>query len=226
MEAINIYKNRSTILVNKIFMRSNVAHHGLQRSGTNYLNECLKVLGIKTVNNYDPPRNHPSHKHFRWQENKGSITPIEPLYYNNLICKDLKSLNEIAGFPDNTKHIVIKKDLISWLTSIVNWGIRVGWFKTKEDALNCCKEAASDYENYYDFWEGMEENNRESVRIIRFDELFNDPNGIIITLKDFGIKYSFNEGFKEKTVEVPKSPADRKNWVTREEIYMYLNKKK
>ena len=60
----------------KIFKTGFVAHHGIQRSGTNFLLNSLKRHHLRVINRHDLERNIPSHKHFRWYEDK-SIIPKE-----------------------------------------------------------------------------------------------------------------------------------------------------
>ena len=42
-----------------------IAHRGLQRNGTNFLLLILKKYGLFVINEIDPKRNKPHHKHCR-----------------------------------------------------------------------------------------------------------------------------------------------------------------
>lgn len=47
-----------------------IVHQGIQRSRTNYLRVLLKKAGFFVLNEVDVRRDHPNHKHFRWQDKK------------------------------------------------------------------------------------------------------------------------------------------------------------
>jgi hypothetical protein len=114
-------KNRIRILFARIIFRIKrkfyrgeyVAHHGLQRAGTNFLLLSLKKIGLRVINEYDPERNDPTHKHFRWYEEKKKIPPqISHQYSNNLTVQNISDLNQICRYPKDTRHIVIQKNLM------------------------------------------------------------------------------------------------------------------
>ena len=53
-----------------LFPKNFIAHHGIERSGTNFLRACLLESGVKLINKFDPKEGTPGHKHFRWYKNK------------------------------------------------------------------------------------------------------------------------------------------------------------
>ena len=215
-------KNYWIKLGDKLKGKCSIAHHGLQRSGTNFLNSCLTELGVFPVNSYDPERTHPSHKHFRWQHDKDSIIPAAPIYLNQLYVDNIDDLNRFAGYPDKCRHVVIKKDLVEWLTSILNWGIRVNWYNSKHEALESVYSAISDYQAYYSFWERMEVRHPEYVRVVCFSKLKNNPRIIIDVIKDLGLTPKNVNDFTGRFKVVPQSPDGRKSYVNIDDIRLKL----
>ena len=77
----NFYKNKyfrsiskKKLEIKKLFVTNDwIAHHGIERSGTNYLRAILIILKINLINQFDPAENHPTHKHFRWYTDKSLI---------------------------------------------------------------------------------------------------------------------------------------------------------
>ncbi|AHM03748.1 hypothetical protein roselon_01360 [Roseibacterium elongatum DSM 19469] len=82
-------------------------HHGLQRSGTNYLLLSLLRLGTPVLNYRDPARNDPRHKHCRWQSDKSTlIAPIARQYGNDFAPETIDALDAICRVPKGTAHVV------------------------------------------------------------------------------------------------------------------------
>lgn len=211
-------KNRAIRMFNSAFRRSQVAHHGLQRSGTNYLNLCMNSLGVRFINFHDPARNDPSHKHFRWQAEKDSIMPWDERYLNSVTARDIAELNRIAGFPNCCKHMVVKKNAKDWGVSILNWGLRVGWFPNRAAALECVGDIADDFVNYYRFWEEVSARFPEDVVVISFEDLSRKPEILIEYCNCLNIRVKSDTGFTGKFDEVPKSPKDRQPIIGADDI--------
>ena len=119
----NFYKNKyfrsiakKKLTIKKLFVKNDwIAHHGIERSGTNYLRAILIILKINLINQFDPAENHPTHKHFRWYTDKLLIPSLKKSLINNQIqnlknkslnCKminvqDLKNMKEnlLALYP-------------------------------------------------------------------------------------------------------------------------------
>lgn len=186
-----------------------VAHNGLQRNGTNYLLLCLKSLKLDVINEFDPQRNHPSHKHFRWYKNKGSVPNfINNEYFNTNNASSVEEINKIAGYPRDTVHVVIRKDRDSAVVSLANWGLGCGWFENKEHAIKSFQELEKDYDAYYEYWRDLSEKEPRKVVIVQFEEIVKDGHRLAEALDSVGIKirtnvsnFSFNE--------VPMSPQKR-----------------
>ena len=84
----SIYKQKFKI--KKLFVRKNwIAHHGIERSGTNFLRAILIKLKINLINQFDPAENHPTHKHFRWYKDKSLIPNLKKKLFNDIIAKNI-----------------------------------------------------------------------------------------------------------------------------------------
>ena len=202
----------------KVFL----AHHGLQRSGTNYLNECLWLCGNSPINSFDEKRNSPRHKHCRWYADKKSIPSfLIKQYRNNFFVNNLDELNKIAKYPTNTIHLVIKKKIISWLASVCNWGLYCNWFKDKNSALNNLDELILDYKNYYCFWDKLEKQHNGKVYILSFEEINKNFNLVFSEkFKDF-LNLNFNQ-FDGKIKQVNMSHPKRVKEITKQDIIIKL----
>lgn len=120
---------------------------GLQRSGTNFLTQFLKVnYDIHIINNDTLDREKPDHKHFRIYDNK-KIIPI-PEYINDLVIKDFDHLKDLLKEP-NMKVIIVHKDIYSWLVSIENWAKKCNWSKKPKLSY------IDDYIQFYIKWKEM-----------------------------------------------------------------------
>lgn len=199
--------------------RPALVHHGIQRSGTNYLNVCLKRLDAPPLNAVDPERNCPRHKHFRWQAEKGSIPHfIKSQYGNDLHATNVEELNELAGYPAAAKHLVLQKSKDPWLVSICNWGLACDWFPDVETALRELPTLARDYDHYYRFWEGLAAAQPDRVAVLRFERLRSDLGALTSSLDALNVPYRVPRDFNGKVDAVPMSPPDRKVVVTLEDV--------
>lgn len=104
--------------------------YGLQRSGTNIL-ECfiLDNFGIQVDTHQ---------KHFRIQKLK---------------AMDFEGVIKYFSRPDNSKHIVIIKDIYAWLLSIEAWAIKKKWDKTDK------MDHVDDYIKYVRKWKSIKNDN-------------------------------------------------------------------
>ena len=50
-------------------------------------------------------------------------------FFNNLTVKNIMDINNICGYPIDTRHFIIKKTLLGALTSLSNYAIRDGWIR-------------------------------------------------------------------------------------------------
>ena len=144
--------------------------YGLQRSGTNFLEQLVsKNFDVQFVNN-NTNRNHPLQKHFRLYDQK-EIIP-EPQYKNDLIftCFNdyLKALG--ATIPIDA-ILVISKDPYSWLKSYQQWSIKCGWSAPNHHYLE-------EYNLFYRKWVNFAEEDSRIV-LIRYLDLLVKPKEIL-----------------------------------------------
>lgn len=150
-----------------------VAHHGIQRSGTNYLNTILMRSGVNVINKYDPKRSDPRHKHCRWFSKKDRIY-LDEQYCNNFHAETVEELNNICGYKKGTRHLVIYRNPKIWLNGIYRWAIRSGWIdeNCKEDELIFfLKGAYLEWKEYYGWWLSISEKNPKQVIIVSHERL-------------------------------------------------------
>lgn len=200
-----------------------VVHHGLQRSGTNYLNECLWFLRSPPLNSFDEERDSPRHKHCRWYKNKAAIPVfLSEQYGNHLFSDDVKTINKLCKYPPDAVHLVVKKDKAAWLASVMNWGIRCDWFENKRDAIEQIDALVADYENYYEFWEGMALDFPRSVCVVRLEKICSDFQFLTEAMLSLGLKVD-QSGFSGQIDEVSMSPSNRTKTVTTDDIIKARN---
>lgn len=113
----------------------------------------------------------------------------------------------ICNFPVNTKHIVIQKEESASLVSILNWGLRVKWFNTKEEAIFAAAPFKADINEYYKFWGNLSKKTPTQVQLINCDLLIKHNSLLEKKLRKLNIKVKFMDLSVE---EVPQSPNDRK----------------
>lgn len=195
-----------------------VAHHGIQRSGTNYLLQCLLCLRVPVVNTVEPAGTMPCHKHFRWQRDKQTIPGfIRHQYGNELAVDCVAGLNAAAGYPPGTRHLVIRKEEAIWLASILNWGLRCGWFASKEAGFAEVPVLLADYRAYNRFWQGLAAREPGRVQILDLAGLAEEPRRLCAALKALDLVFD-DRGFTGVFEEVPKSPKGRPRPVTAQDI--------
>lgn len=193
------------------------AHHGLQRSGTNLTNLRLQSVGLRPINAIDLRGDNPRSKHFRWQTDKSSIPPfIRDTYANTIVVNNLLELNRSARFPDNCRHVVVKKLELDWLSSISNWGISCGWFDDVSEALKQLPLLQRDYEQYYEFWEELATSNPERVIVLSFESFLSEFENSLKKLVGLDLSYDETVLAEVEIERVPQSPELRKKYVTAE----------
>lgn len=208
-------------LSNKILTKMShfkIAHHGIQRSGTNYVNECLWRCGVRPINSFDEDRTSPRHKHCRWYADKSVIPSFIGTQYGNTCQVDnVEGINFVARYPEETVHLVVQKERESWLASIMNWGLDCKWFLDKKMALENIFQLAQDYDHYYSFWRDLAKEDSNSVAMIRLEELHKDFSLLKLKLDKIGVEINCGS-FDGRIAEVPMSKADRPKIVTVEDI--------
>lgn len=195
-----------------------VAHHGIQRSGSNYLLMCLRSLRVPVINSIDPDRSKPSHKHFRWQADKSTILEqIRDEYGNDLVASSLSEIEAFARYPARCRHIVIRKDEAGWLKSIMNWGLSCQWFADKSEAMQAAPELLADFRAYYGVWQSLADENPDTVRVLRFEDVIAQPRLLAETLEALDVPFDA-QNFSGRFDEVPRSPKTRQQIVSAADI--------
>lgn len=224
------YKEITQVTIKNIISPSKIVHHGIQRSGTNYIHQVLLKLkappinGAKWIDNQKTleTKNIVKHKHFRWQKDKTTIPSFFSAYNNKLSPSSIKELNNIAGYPNDSLHIVMIKSFDKWLFSAMNWGLRNKFFSNKEDAISNSAKFALDYFAYYQFWHQMKLNS-SSVFIFSIEDIQNNFDDFIHLLISSGVKIKRSNDFDGHFEKLPQSPIKRRVFFTSEDKKNILN---
>jgi hypothetical protein len=213
---INIADKLLLGIEKKIHKKKWLAHHVIQRSGTNFLLALLNKHNLRIINRHNTERHKPGHKHFRWYEDK-SLIPKEIFkqYCNNCHVFNIQQLNNACNFPSDTKHIVIYKKDSASLVSLLNWGLRVKWFNSKEEAVSSADRFLKDIREYYKFWISLSKTDPQKVQLISYEHLVKDNT----VLKQKLIDLAFNVEHAELTIdEVPQSPLSRRHVISFKDV--------
>ncbi|MGB5819501.1 MAG: sulfotransferase domain-containing protein [Saonia sp.] len=155
-------------------MKKNLLHYGLQRSGTNYLENLLKKNFQVNILNSNEDRAHPLQKHFRLYDEKNLIP--EPQYDNNLFFSHfweyLESL-EIEQRIDGI--IIISKDPYSWFLSYMNWRANCDWPEAEH-------HYAQEYNLFYKKWLSFSEQD-DRIHFVRYVDLLSNPSDELKIIK-------------------------------------------
>jgi len=213
---INVADNLILEIEKFFFKRKWLAHHGIQRSGTNFLLAALNIHNLGVINRHITERHKPGHKHFRWYDDK-SLIPKEIIkqYGNDSHVFDIQQLNNVCNFPLDTKHIIIYKEDTASLVSILNWGLRVKWFSSKEQAISCADRFLKDIREYYKFWISLSEADPQTVQLVCYEHMVKDN----MVLKQKLINLGFNAEHTELSIdEVPQSPLSRRHVISFKDV--------
>jgi len=204
-----------------------LAYHGIERSGSNFLCACLMHNNIDIINLYAKPSKnstYPQHKHFRWYEDKSRIPSFRTRFYNDLKPKNIFELNKICKYPSDTCHVIIRKKHAEAVASIMNHGIRMGWFTSRKNALEEIESISNDYLSYYNFWEGMQTRFPHMVKIIDHKELIKSSSPIKELIQAFKLHFKGKIPEKYHFDRVEQSRVDRKVYYNADDIKHYLKK--
>ena len=220
----SIAKQRQKI--KKLFVKKNwIAHHGIERSGTNFLRAILIELKINLINQFDPAENHPSHKHFRWYRDKSLIPNMKKSLLNDLTAENIYYINKICKFFFDTKHIVIKKKKLNAVTSIANYFLNQKILHKDENFKNNILSIQKDYVAYYDFWKQINEKDPDSVQIIFYEDIINSTDALVKALNILRIFPNIDIPKKFSFSELYESDIDRKKNISEDEINEIIKKK-
>lgn len=175
----------------------NILIYGLNRSGTNYLEELVvQHFDVKVCNKAEE-RSDPLHKHFRIYDDKSLIG--RPNFSNQLIFSSLANFeNEVLEGERIDIYLVISKDPYSWFISYDRWGKKNNWEPSPHHTI-------LEYNAFYSKWhEFSREDNR--VMMIRYIDLLTDRNEVLDSMqKKFSLDVIREIGEKRKIKKVPMS---------------------
>lgn len=159
---------------------------GIQRSGTNFLSEVLLRGDYRVLNQADPPRNHPRHKHCRWFPDK-SLIQMDPKYRNDLTAQTIHDVNALSRWPRDSRHLVLFRDPEDWLNAIFRWGLVSEWFASEAEFIETGKHLAfmAEWHAFYAQWQAFAAADPDQVLILRFQDLKRSPSGILAQVDRF-----------------------------------------
>lgn len=200
---------RGALFARPRHMFTPLAHHGLQRNGTNFLSLCLIELGIEPCNLGPLAPSDRRHKHTRWYNGLQVASVVKDYDAPAPTPQSIDELNYRAGFRPDTRHLVVKKTKLAALTSALNWGFRAGWFADEEEAKILLRSLSSDFDAYYEFWASLTRNEPELIKLIELESA-SSSKFLSNQLLELGITVeATREVFLYK--RVPVSPRSRAN---------------
>lgn len=183
--------------------------YGLNRSGTNYLQELMQnKLNVCFINKEDD-RSHPMHKHFRLYNNKQLIG--RPNFLNKLLFNSFSEFENHHLMDERPKaYIIISKDPYSWNLSYSNWGKKNNWEP-------CPHPFIMEYNEFYKKWLEFSKES-DKILFVRYSDLLNNEED---SIKQIARKLNLsliNGGAKNKIRKVPMSHR-----FTSKRLKYYLN---
>lgn len=188
----------------------NLIHYGLQRSGTNFLEDLIKKNYKVRFLNSNEDRSSPLQKHCRLYKNK-EIIP-EPQYDNNIVVETFYQFEELFNVtPDY--YLIISKDPYSWYLSYRNWAKKCNWPKVNHHYI----------EEYNLFYKTFIEFSYQSDKFIfvRYIDLIKDAGAVLNSLE----KYMKLERrlFSQLILKKPRKVSQSATFTESKRAY-YLNK--
>ncbi|NDV01243.1 sulfotransferase domain-containing protein [Pseudoroseicyclus tamaricis] len=159
---------------------------GIQRSGTNFLSEVLMAGNYRVLNQVDPPRDDPRHKHFRWFADKDLIA-MDYRYCNSVTATTIGEVNATAGWPEGTRHLVLFRDPEDWLHAIFRWGVDNEWFASEAEFIETGKHRAfmAEWHAFYGHWHRLAAADPDHVLILRYQDLKTEPAEVLARVDRF-----------------------------------------
>ena len=155
------------------FSQKKVFVHGIHRSGTNFLVYILLLNNINVINkNYFRKnyrlRNRPGFVHYFHKK-----TFLSNRYNGKKInFKSIENYNKFLG-DNNAKHIIIKRDIKSWLKSIKKYAkFNKDWTYTNDD-----KFYIKEYRKFYSFYEKNKTNKK--ILFVKMENLTNNKKDFL-----------------------------------------------
>ena len=183
----------------RLLMGPVVHHAGIQRSGTNFLRTVLEDrFGIRVSNAIDPSRDHPRHKHFRLQDNMDSVVMDTAYRHRHTHANPVAYLDAVAPRlgPAPGQCVVIFKDPVNWLESIVRWGVRCHWVETEAEVLttDAWRPWLEEYLCYYEAWHRFAQAEPGLVMLVQYEALIRQPEVTMAELSSFLNRPVIGEG--------------------------------
>lgn len=153
--------------------------YGLQRSGTNFLEQLLATNyeGLSWGND-NRFRSLPLHKHFRPYREKVFIPTRKYLHgfdYEDFHQFELH-LQSLIHASANLQYLVIAKDPLAWYGSVCAFAHKNRWESYQHKALN--HHLMLDYDRFYGFWLRAARGT-DRVRLIRYEDLLAEPASLL-----------------------------------------------
>ena len=105
-----------------LWRKGRIAHHGLERNGTNFLRACCVAVGARPINFTDPEPGKATYKHYRWHLDKTNISKaLVQCIVHEHSASSADHLNAIAAYTPHTGHLVIQKSKVQALASMYNY---------------------------------------------------------------------------------------------------------
>jgi len=138
--------------------------YGLQRSGTNFLENLLKKNLRTTILNDNSDRSLPDQKHFRLYDQK-AIIPRQH-YYNDFYFETLLDFEKVLPIIP-AGYLVISKDPYSWYLSYKTWADKNNWPAVDHHYIQ-------EYNFFYEKWLGFSQSS-DRIFFIRYLDLLREP---------------------------------------------------
>ena len=144
--------------------------YGLQRSGTNILQEwCESNLKLKFDNVECTDRKSPCVKHFRLYDKKQYVIDE---YKTNHTVDTIEQLDNLTGGDEKLYVVIYKSDIYGWLDSIKRWAKHC---KCKNISISA---HVHDYMEFINKWKSFEKHPR--VHMITYEDFINkNVNGLL-----------------------------------------------
>ena len=149
----------------------NLLHFGLQRSGTNFLENTLnKNYKVRFLNSNED-RSSPLQKHCRFYKNKKVIP--EPQYENKIVVETFEQFESLFEIKPSY-YLIISKDPYSWYVSYRSWAKKCTWPNVNHHYI---EEYNLFYRTFIDFSHAS-----EKLIFVRYIDLLTDPGNVLAML--------------------------------------------
>ena len=193
--------------------KKNILHYGLQRSGTNFLENLLKENFQVSVLNQNDKRDHPLQKHFRLYDEKHLIP--EDQYANDLRFENLEDYLISLELKSEVEAVfLISKDPYSWYLSYCNWAKKCEWPKVDHHYIQ-------EYNLFYSKWLEFSKNDSR-VHFLKYIDLISNPqHELNIIIEKYGFRTNWKNKFFGNKTKLSSVPHSRS--FTSDKISYYKN---